>query len=104
MDNSEAVPHDLRAEATRPKPGTALSDEERQAIIHVCNEAPYASLPSSQIIPALADQGIYLASESRFYRILKSEEQGEHRGRTKAPEKRAKKNHHGCIYQLVWSM
>lgn len=87
----------------RPKPDTALSEEERQAIIHVCNETPYASLPPSQIVPALADQGIYLASESSFYRILKAEGQGEHRGRTKAPEKRVLQTHIASGPNQVWS-
>ncbi len=103
MDDSGAIQHDLRPEAIRPKLDTALSNEERQAIIHVCNETPYASLPPSQIVPALADQGIYLASESSFYRVLKSEEQGEHRGRTKAPEKRVLQTHIASGPNQVWS-
>ncbi|MBB1489814.1 IS3 family transposase, partial [Oceanospirillum sp. D5] len=44
MDDSGEVQYDRRPEAIRPKPATALSPEERQAIIRVCNEAPYASL------------------------------------------------------------
>lgn len=34
----------------------------------------------------LADEGIYLASESRFQRVLRAEGQTQHRGRTKAPQ------------------
>lgn len=34
----------------------------------------------------LADEGIYLASESRFHRVLRAEGQTQHRGRTKAPQ------------------
>ena len=30
----------------------------------------YASLPPGQIVPALADQGLYIGSESSFYRVL----------------------------------
>jgi len=36
-------------------------------------------------VPALADQGIYLASESSFYRILKDADQLHHRGKAQAP-------------------
>jgi putative transposase len=41
-------------------------------------------LPPSQIVPKLADQKIYLASESTFYRILREEEQLKHRGIVRA--------------------
>jgi len=41
----------------------------------------YASLPPSQIVPSLADQGIYLASESSFYRVLREAGQLKNRGK-----------------------
>ncbi|MFM8259017.1 MAG: hypothetical protein ACKN83_04210 [Vulcanococcus sp.] len=43
-----------------------LSDQERQPILAVCNQPQYASLPPAQIVPDLADQCEYLASESSF--------------------------------------
>jgi hypothetical protein len=43
-------------------------------------------LPPSQIVPSLADIGIYIASESTMYRILKCENIQHHRGDTKSPE------------------
>ena len=48
-----------------------------------CNEDVYANLPPSQIVPILADKGIYIASESSFYRVLHKAEQVTHRGRDK---------------------
>ena len=48
-----------------------LTNDERLNIIEVANSVKYRDLPPSQIVPKLADQGIYLASESSFYRILK---------------------------------
>jgi transposase InsO family protein len=48
-----------------------LSAEERQAVIELANSGEYKNLPPAQIVPKLADQGVYLASESTFYRILK---------------------------------
>ena len=56
-------------------------------ILDVCNQPEYASLPPTQIVPALLDKGIYLGSESSFYRVLKAHGQQHHRGRSKAPEK-----------------
>ena len=35
------------------------------------NQPAYASLPPTQIVPRLADQGVYLASESTFYRVTR---------------------------------
>jgi len=43
--------------------------------------------PPSQIVPKLADQGCYLASESSFYRILRDHEQQQHRGRARRVER-----------------
>jgi putative transposase len=40
-------------------------------------------LPPTQIVPSLADKGIYLASESSFYKILKEKKMLEHRGKSK---------------------
>ena len=79
------VQADQRPHARRPAPANQLSAEERQAVLAVCDEEAYASLPPSQIVPKLADQKRYLASESSFYRILKAANQLHHRGRSKAP-------------------
>jgi putative transposase len=69
------VVSDGRITTKRPPPVNRLSDEERQQILAVCNTPVYAHLPPYQIVPRLADQGIYLASESSFYRILKAANQ-----------------------------
>jgi putative transposase len=45
-----------------------LSEAERQHLLEVANRPEFASKPPSQIVPTLADQGEYLASESSFYR------------------------------------
>jgi hypothetical protein len=47
-----------------------LSDEERQRILLTCNQSEYASLPPGQIVPALADKGLYIGSESSYYCVL----------------------------------
>jgi transposase InsO family protein len=79
---------DRRPEATRPIPAHALTEEEKQTILALCNQPEYTDLPPSQIVPRLADQGLYLASESSFYRVLREAEQLHPRGRAKAPQKR----------------
>ena len=79
---------DQRPLVPRPEPANKLSDEERATILSLCNSEEFASLPPSQIVPKLADQGRYLASESSFYRILRSDGQQHHRGRSTPPVRR----------------
>jgi len=40
----------------------------------------------NQIVPILADQGTFVASESSFYRVLRQKDQLAHRGKAKAPK------------------
>lgn len=66
-------------------PGNKLSEGERRKVIDVANSAQFRDKSPKQIVPTLADQGTYVASESTFYRVLRQEEQIAHRGRAKAP-------------------
>jgi putative transposase len=93
-DEEGQVLQDNRQIVVRPEPKNKLSIVERQRVIEICNQVEYASLPPSQIVPRLADKGIYLASESTFYRVLKAQGQQHHRGKSKAPIKRAKPTSH----------
>jgi putative transposase len=79
-----------KAAAANRSPANKLSDEEREAILTVCNRPEYQSLPPSQIVPRLADTGEYLASESSFYRVLREVDQANRRGRAPAPRTVAK--------------
>ena len=82
------VQSDKRKTAIRPEPKNKLSKEEYQSVLNVINNVEFADLPPSQIVPALADRGVYIASESTMYRILRKENMQCHRGRSKSPEKR----------------
>jgi len=64
---------DKRPTAIRPTPKSKITKEEKKEIIKVANTPKYKDLPPSQIVPMLADEGIYIASESTFYRVLKEE-------------------------------
>ena len=57
---------DQRSLVPRPEPTNKLSAADRTAVLEVCNSTEFASLPPSHIVPKLADQGRYLASESSF--------------------------------------
>ena len=55
-------------------------------MLAVANAPRFASVPPARIVPMLADEGIYLASESTFSRVLRAQGQTAHRGRAKAPK------------------
>ena len=76
---------DGRPEAMRPVPANKLIAEERAQVLAICHEPAYVSLPPSQIVPRLADEGRYIASESSFYRILREADEQHHRGRRRPP-------------------
>ena len=71
-------------------PANKLSEQERTCILNTCNQAEYAHLPPSQIVPILADKKVYLGSESSFYRILNEANQLHHRGRSRKKKKRTR--------------
>ena len=85
---------DRRPVAVRPSLSNKLTEEEEQRILEVCNDPDNASLPPSQIVPALADKGEYIASEASFYRVLKKHDQLHHRGRSKRRSKSKKPTTH----------
>jgi putative transposase len=85
---------DGRPEAKRPRPPQALTLEEREAVLLTCQLPEFADRPPSQIVPSLADQGIYLASESSMYRILHDADQQHERGRASRRSKAVKTTHH----------
>lgn len=88
VDGGEKVKVDARTTITRPEPKNKLSALERQRVLSICNSAENAQRPPSQIVPRLADQGVYIASESTFYRLLKEHGQCHRRGRAQAPSMR----------------
>jgi len=65
-EGDDAVAGDSRRTSVRPEPANKLSEDERAEILAVANSEEFASLPPSQIVPALADRGVYVASESSF--------------------------------------
>lgn len=93
---------DQRKYAKRPAPANKLSEDERQALVETANQPEFKSLPPSQIVPRLADKGIYLASESTFYRVLKENSMQHHRGRAKRPCTKPISTHCATGPNQVW--
>lgn len=71
---------DGRPGAVRPSPEHALSPAERAELLRVANEPRFADVPPARIVPMLADEGVYLASESSFARVLREQGQSSRRG------------------------
>ena len=72
------VGEDGRAGPKKP-PANKLSEAERREILDTVNRPEYRDLSPKQIVPRLADQGVYLASEATVYRILRQKGQLQHR-------------------------
>lgn len=72
------------------KPANKLSDLERQRILSIANSSEFGDLPPSQIVPRLADQGVYVASESSFHRVLSAANQMKHRQAARPGQERSK--------------
>jgi putative transposase len=71
-------------------PKNALSAQERQAVLAVAQSEEFGHLCPSQIVPRLADQGHYVASESTFHRVLRAANQLQHRSAERPRTKRTK--------------
>ncbi|WP_027338561.1 IS3 family transposase [Halonatronum saccharophilum] len=97
------VKKDQRPLVKRSNPKNKLSEEERLEIVKTVNSPKFADLPPSQIVPKLADEGKYLASESTIYRILKEEKMNTHRSRSKEPVKREPPTHIATASNQVWT-
>ncbi|CAG9164975.1 IS3 family transposase ISPa31 [Cupriavidus laharis] len=96
------TPEDGRPGAQRPVPANKLSEAERQAVLAAANAPGYESLTPHQIVPKLADEGRYVASESTFYRVLKAEGQGQRRGRSQQAKSRPLTTHCAKGANQVW--
>ena len=94
---------DGRPRAVRAVPAHTLTPAERAQVLCVANEPRFAHVPPARIVPALADEGVYLASESSFVRVLREHGQNAHRGRAKAPKAmRPPTTHIATAPRQVW--
>jgi transposase InsO family protein len=92
-----------RRHGPRTAPANKLSVEERQKVLETVNSPEFRDLSPNQIVPRLADQQVYLASESTIYRILREEKQLAHRERSRPRKLRRPKEHVATGPWEVWS-
>lgn len=70
--------------------GNKLTPEEKKNIIEISCNTRFRNLTPCEIIPVLAEEGEYIASESTFYRVLKEFNLLKHRSNTKIRRKKKK--------------
>ena len=71
------------------KPANSLSTKEEAELLAIVNSSEFRDLSPKQIVPRLVDRGVYVASESTIYRLLRRHGQNTHRG-AKKPKSIAK--------------
>jgi transposase InsO family protein len=94
---------DLRA-GPKTTPAHALTEEERKQMVALATSPEYRNISVRQLVPRLADNGIYVASESSFYRVLHEEGLMAHRGHVKPPSGKSKpRSHVAAGPRQVWT-
>ena len=85
------------------EPANKLTEMERARLLAVLNGPKYRDLSPKQIVPQLADEGKYLASESTMYRVLREEDLLAHRERSHPAVHSHPKEHVADGPNQVWS-
>ena len=96
------VVEDLRPSAQRPVPANAMTQAEIDTMFNLLNSSEFADASPRQIVPALADRGIYVGSESTMYRQLHKRGMCHHRRKGKVPTKRSVPTHSASSHNQVW--
>jgi len=84
-------------------PANKLTEAERRRVLEVVNSPEHRDRSPKQIVPSLADQGVYIASESTMYRILRETGQLVHRAASKPPARRRPDELVATAPNQVWS-
>jgi len=92
-----------RRRGSRAQPANALSEAEREQIRQLLVSPAYRDLSPKQIVPRLADQGIYLASESTLYRILCETRMDRHRQSSRVAAAHGPRSHCARGPNQVWT-
>jgi len=92
-----------RRQGPSSPPGNKLSPEEHERVLTTANLPEYRNLSPRQIVPLLADQGTYVASESTFYRVLREAGQLDHRQHSRPKRARKPDEHVASGPNQVWS-
>lgn len=85
-------------------PINKLTPEERQSVVDICCEKRFVDKTPKEIVPILAQEGKYVASDTTFYRILREEKMLNHRENSRPRTKVCKVKELKAIgINQVWS-
>lgn len=92
-----------RRQGPHQRPRNALSEVERSKVLAATHRAEFRDASPKTIVPALADRGEYLGSESTFYRVLREAGEATPRGRARPATPRPVATHTATGPNQVWS-
>jgi len=72
-----------RRKGPHASPQHALTNEEKEKMLQIANSEKYRDLSPHHIVAKLVDEGHYIASESSFYRLLRSQNLLSHRSKNR---------------------
>ena len=81
----------------------ALSPEEIHHLIATACSPEFRDKSPRQIVPILAERGIYIASESTFYRVLRKFGLLKHRSNAKAPQRNKPEEYQATGPNQIWT-
>jgi len=84
-------------------PANSLSEAEKELVVAVATSPQYKDLSPAQIVPILAEEGVYVASEASFYRILRQQKMLTHRSSARPASHSRPKEYVATGPNEVWS-
>lgn len=81
----------------------SLSDSEKKEIIRISCSDRFKNMTPYTIVSILAEEGIYVASESSFYKVLREENLLKHRRNTRKPRDVEKIEVKATAPNQIWS-
>ncbi len=94
---------DDHRKGSRAVPGNKISQKDREQIIAVLTSSEFGDFNPHQIVPKLADQGVYLGSEATMYRLLREQEMNKHRLSSQAEARKRPEAYIATGSNQVWS-
>ncbi len=85
------------------RPANALTPEEEQEIVDLLVSPEFVQLSPNELVPMLADMGLYVASESTMYRVLRKRKMLRHRERSRPKTHRRPRARVATGPNQVWS-
>ncbi len=92
-----------KRKSSKRVPSNALSEEEKKEIIKISCSERFMNMTPYSIIPILAEEGRYIASESSFYRVLRDAGLLKHRKNTRKRRKSSSIELKATRPNQIWS-